>query len=388
MKKLFTILLLFISVTSYAQWSNVGTATLQRQPTAKGYFYRDNMGAKGFVNWYNVPQLDSLLNIRAIKDSTFNINKNFFDIQNASTARNNLGITILLAGKVDTATLANYALDNTVLHKVNNLSDVPNKPLAKVNLGIFEYLGEWNSGQAAASYYNRVGCLVSYNGVLYRIVSNPGTIAPRNWDPSHYAVADNPIGLNILKSFVLAGNDRYDFLTMSNLSTQQLTFRFNILVSDALSVDSTTAVEVQGYDFNLQKVFLITPNTWFQLNPTRYSTFNNTYGDTTSVKNRVIFIDFQFVPTDPLDPTKAGTFKFRYRVNNSLGLTGSIAIRNYAVSNSDLLPIANQYTGVDTPALYMNQVIQLDKGLVIASPNGTQYKITVSNGGTLTVTAL
>lgn len=74
MKKLFTILLLFISVTAYAQWTNVGTATLQRQPTAKGYFYRDNMAAKGFVNWYNVPQLDSLLHLQTARTDSLTAN--------------------------------------------------------------------------------------------------------------------------------------------------------------------------------------------------------------------------------------------------------------------------------------------------------------------------
>lgn len=64
MRKLITIILLFITSVSLAQtYSNTGTANLQRAPTAKGYIYRNNMGVLGNVNWYTSPQIDSLITI-------------------------------------------------------------------------------------------------------------------------------------------------------------------------------------------------------------------------------------------------------------------------------------------------------------------------------------
>jgi len=60
MRKLITILLLTVSTGAFAQWVNTGTANLQRQPTVKGYMYRNNMGALGFVEWYTKSQVDSV----------------------------------------------------------------------------------------------------------------------------------------------------------------------------------------------------------------------------------------------------------------------------------------------------------------------------------------
>lgn len=61
MRKYLFLILLFISALSYGQtWYNTGTANLQRTPTAKGWFYRNNMGALGNVTWYTQGQIDSL----------------------------------------------------------------------------------------------------------------------------------------------------------------------------------------------------------------------------------------------------------------------------------------------------------------------------------------
>ncbi len=58
MKKLL-LLLLLLPFISKAQYQNVGTTTLQRAPTPKGYFFRDNT-SKGFVYWYTQGQIDSI----------------------------------------------------------------------------------------------------------------------------------------------------------------------------------------------------------------------------------------------------------------------------------------------------------------------------------------
>ena len=61
MKRLICILLFLLAYGARAQtWNNTGTANLQRQATAKGYFYRNNMGALGNVPWYTKAQLDSI----------------------------------------------------------------------------------------------------------------------------------------------------------------------------------------------------------------------------------------------------------------------------------------------------------------------------------------
>ncbi len=61
MKKLITALFLLTSFFAHGQsWVNVGN-TLQRQPTSKGYFYRFNLGVPGFMTFYTLPQIDSLL---------------------------------------------------------------------------------------------------------------------------------------------------------------------------------------------------------------------------------------------------------------------------------------------------------------------------------------
>lgn len=64
LKYILLFILLFESGISFAQTYNpTGTANLQRAPTAKGYIYRNNMGALGNVNWYTNLQIDSLINI-------------------------------------------------------------------------------------------------------------------------------------------------------------------------------------------------------------------------------------------------------------------------------------------------------------------------------------
>lgn len=64
LKYILLFILLFESGISFAQtYSNTGTANLQRASTAKGYIYRNNMGALGNVNWYTNLQIDSLINI-------------------------------------------------------------------------------------------------------------------------------------------------------------------------------------------------------------------------------------------------------------------------------------------------------------------------------------
>lgn len=55
-------------------YSNTGTANLQRAPTAKGYIYRNNMGALGNVNWYTAHQLDSLNYTKSHIDSLLSEN--------------------------------------------------------------------------------------------------------------------------------------------------------------------------------------------------------------------------------------------------------------------------------------------------------------------------
>lgn len=74
MKKLITAIFLLGSFFAHAQWVNTGNA-LQRQPTSKGYFYRFNLGVPGFMTFYTLPQVDSLLALRVpYTGATTNVN--------------------------------------------------------------------------------------------------------------------------------------------------------------------------------------------------------------------------------------------------------------------------------------------------------------------------
>lgn len=91
-KALITFSLLLYGISSFCQtWQNTGTANLQRQPTATGYIYRNNMGALGFVNWYTSHQVDSITTGKYVPytgaTNTLNLGNNLFN-SSASTSYN------------------------------------------------------------------------------------------------------------------------------------------------------------------------------------------------------------------------------------------------------------------------------------------------------------
>jgi len=134
MKKLITILLLLITTVSFAQtYSNTGTANLQRAPTAKGYIYRNNMGALGNVQWYTQHQIDSLFTINGVNiyntDGVITGNRlvNFgnhsldFYSQKAGFTDLNFQPHSILATVTDSVTN-----DNLILTAANNIGGVIN----------------------------------------------------------------------------------------------------------------------------------------------------------------------------------------------------------------------------------------------------------------------
>jgi len=60
MRKLCLLILLFASLKVSAQWDNLGTTATQRSTTSTGYFFRNNLGSKGYVYWYTKGQIDSI----------------------------------------------------------------------------------------------------------------------------------------------------------------------------------------------------------------------------------------------------------------------------------------------------------------------------------------
>lgn len=87
MKKLLIIILSLLSIHSIAQtYVGTGTANLQRAPTAKGYIYRNNMGALGNVYWYTQQQIDSLFGVfggvYVPTSRTLTFNGTSFDLSN------------------------------------------------------------------------------------------------------------------------------------------------------------------------------------------------------------------------------------------------------------------------------------------------------------------
>jgi hypothetical protein len=76
MKRLLIFLLLITCFGASAQvWQPVGN-NLQRQPTSKGYFYRFQLGAPGFMTIYTQHQIDSIALLKANTINTVTINGN------------------------------------------------------------------------------------------------------------------------------------------------------------------------------------------------------------------------------------------------------------------------------------------------------------------------
>ena len=68
------ILILFLACLSHVKaqtYQNIGSATWQRAPTAKGYMYRINMATLGFAYWYTASQIDSLINAHSAGVTSF-----------------------------------------------------------------------------------------------------------------------------------------------------------------------------------------------------------------------------------------------------------------------------------------------------------------------------
>jgi hypothetical protein len=139
MRKLLTILLLFITSVSFAQtYSNTGTANLQRALFGGDTLYRNNMGALGNVNWYDKYQVDRLINSLSTgyvpNSRTLTVNGVSFDLTNNRSwnvgtvtalsktdgygflsTLTNPTITPNFAGRIDTSVIASLLHYNTTI---------------------------------------------------------------------------------------------------------------------------------------------------------------------------------------------------------------------------------------------------------------------------------
>lgn len=124
MKRIYIIascLLLPILVYAFVTWNNVGTPSMQRQATAKGYFYRSNIGsnAPGFVYWYTQQQLDSLFALNVTTANT-----NYIRNQNSSAQTANAWITGTFRAQGNIITPAVQAPLNSGLTQLLGGSDI------------------------------------------------------------------------------------------------------------------------------------------------------------------------------------------------------------------------------------------------------------------------
>lgn len=144
MKKLLIILLCLISLNSVAQtWYGTGTANLQRTPTAKGWFYRNNIGTLGNVNWYTLPQIDSLLILNRPGN-------NYIQNQSDSTQTN-----------------ANFWIDGTGIFGTSLQHSLVSPSVFSISDGL--------SGLSASMQPNSLS--VSNNGITWGIGINSSSVA-------------------------------------------------------------------------------------------------------------------------------------------------------------------------------------------------------------------
>lgn len=352
MKKIFTVILLLLSITVYGQsWQQTGN-TLQRRIVSLDTSYRFSLGAQGFMYLYTKPQIDT--KITTVNDS--------------------------------------------IAAKTNRING---------------YLGEWNATRAGLSFYNnKLNKTVTYNGLFYVIgTTTPNTAPPTNFNDgvtTQSYIPYNPAGQRIIKTFpITVANSCYNILSLRDAGTQQAYLRMELVSAQGVT---QTFIEAQNIDVNLSKIYTLTPNVWYTVNPIKYKSETGA-----TLANRTLFIEVMYVPFDPMTPGSPGDMYVRYRTPyTSTEYPNGIITKVSVISNRDLQPLNTVYVDGIAPTLidpsateygdqfydstglkYTKQVTTDDievstiaKGLILKSPNGTRYRVTVANGGTLTITAL
>lgn len=225
------------------------------------------------------------------------------------------------------------------------------------------YLGDWNSTFALAGYYNKPGKIVSYNGVMYVIKTNPGTNPPTNTNGgTPYYEPYNPAGKRSIKIMSLAGGvNAYSILSLYEPTTLQAYLKMNIVVGENVSGNF---IEAQSIDANLSNIDHLTPLAWYTVNP---KTFKSNL-DTTLLKNRTVLVQVRYNP----GVSGFGTLEVRYKSNYGTGrYTNGIFVKSSTLSNRDLFPLDSTYTVTGTfPVIEPSSTEYLNQ---IYDANGVKY---------------
>lgn len=166
----FTSCLLLICSLSFAQtWSNIGVSSWQRQPTAKGYFYRANIApnAPGFFYLYTSAQIDSLIAAGVGAGVT--------------SFNGRTGTVVPIAG--DYGSLTQTLTNKTISGASNTLTNIANASLTNSSItiqGTAVSLGGSINPINGTGFVKATGTTVSYDNSVYITASSTNTLTNKN----------------------------------------------------------------------------------------------------------------------------------------------------------------------------------------------------------------
>lgn len=391
-KLIVTCLAMLISLSVFAQFEGVGTTTLQRMATSKGYFYRDAFGTKGPANWYTKEQLDSLLALRSLPLIGANgITKIPGTIKDTLILGGALTKPVTLFtgskkafGSIITGTtgiVSAFAIDTTgfVAAIQNGLSGgaaIQNGVEAKIDEAhIYTQVATGPIIKVATSKINGIVLQNSYNNkaATYNSVTDFTTahsIPDVEWVGSRgYALDANVIHKT--------GNEtKNGTLTLTGSGTL-LSVQGNASFSNAVSILGTFNLNGNTGTGTTFPIGITVANG--VILGSNSLTFTDNFTGTGITSPILALNSFGIVPVS------AANTGVVYNIASTVKIDGSPILGTNTSFNKSLslyVKTGNSLFGGD---IEVNSNLN---GIILKSPDGTRYRITVANGGTLTVTAL